>query len=150
VKTPFFFALSRRYGRKHAFFHPDCQYSLDNLKFDLYSGCQEKPRLKLSKTTSKALVLYLLLRKKGIAAELEKSDGHKKIDIAVVEARLNIEVDGSHRNRDHNQALTDLERTLYSFARGFYTLRIPNSLLKRHPIRTADYVEQIINPGKRK
>jgi very-short-patch-repair endonuclease len=98
----------------------------------------------------KALVLYLLLRKKGIPAELEKSDGHKKIDIAVVEARLNIEVDGSHHNTDHKQALTDVERTLYSFERGFYTLRIPNSLVKKHPVRTADYVEQIIRLGQRK
>jgi hypothetical protein len=35
------------------------------------------------------------LKKREVPAELEKFDGHKTIDIAVADARVNIEVDGS-------------------------------------------------------
>jgi very-short-patch-repair endonuclease len=103
-----------------------------------------------STTTRHALVLYLLLKKMGIPAELEKYDGHKRIDIAVVEAKLNIEVDGRHHNTDHNQALSDLQRTFYSLEKGFYTLRIPNTLLSKHLAETAKYIADIVNLSRGK
>jgi very-short-patch-repair endonuclease len=90
--------------------------------------------------TKHALSLYFLLKKKGIRAELEKCDGFKTIDIAITEARLNIEVDGSHHNTKHDQALADLKRTYHSFQKGYYTLRIPNSLVQNRLTETAKYV----------
>lgn len=61
------------------------------------------------------------------------------MDVGVVSARLNIEVDGSHHNTKHEQALADLKRTYYAFEKKHYTLRIANSPVKSHPRETADY-----------
>jgi very-short-patch-repair endonuclease len=126
------------------------QYSMKHFQFALCIPCQSSLRDKIEVTTSHTLSLYFLLRKKGIAAQLEKFDGFKTIDIAVVEARLNIEVDGAHHNTRHEQALADLKRTYYAFEKGYYTLRIPNSLVKSHPVETADYVADFVELSLRK
>ena len=77
-------------------------------------------------------------------AELEKWDGYKTIDIAVTEAKVNIEVDGKHHNYNHQQALSDLKRTFYSFQKGYLTLRIPNSLVEWSIEETADYITEFL------
>ena len=74
------------------------------------------------KATEYAKTLYFALKERGVPAELEKYDGHKSIDIAIVEARVNIEVDGSHHNRDSGQARADLRRTLFSFKKGHFAI----------------------------
>jgi very-short-patch-repair endonuclease len=125
-------------------------YSLEHFQFALCIPCQKKMQDKWNAATKHALSLYFLLKKKGIRAELEKCDGFKTIDIAITEARLNIEVDGSHHNTRHDQALADLQRTFYSFQKGYYTLRIPNSLVKNHLTETADYVASFVELGRKK
>jgi len=103
------------------------------------------------KATDYAIALYFALKERGVPAELEKYDGHKTIDIAIVEAKVNIEVDGSHHNRDSKQARTDLRRTLFSFKKGYFTLRIPNSLIREDLIDDIadDIVEMLIIGRKR-
>lgn len=86
--------------------------------------------LDFSSATNEAIALYFALKQRGVPAILEKNDGHKTIDIAVPDAKVNIEVDGEHHNYDAKQAMKDLERTLYSFKKGYSTLRIPNSLTR--------------------
>lgn len=80
--------------------------------------------------TPEARKLGDLLRGYGWNVEFEKWDGHKHIDIAITEAKFNIEVEGSQHNLNPNQAFTDQLRDFYSDQRGFVTKRIPNSLLK--------------------
>jgi len=63
---------------------------------------------------------------------------------------LNFEIDGSHQYIRHDQALAGLKRTYYAFEKGYYTLRIPNSLVKSHPIETADYVADFVELRLRK
>jgi hypothetical protein len=87
------------------------QFSLDHFDYAPCISCQDRSRDRIELTTSYTLALYFLLRKKGINAELEKFDGFKTIDIAVVVARLNIKVDGAHHNTRHEQALADLKRS---------------------------------------
>ena len=82
---------------------------------------------------------------RNVPAELEKYDGYKTIDIAVTDAKVNIEVDGAHHNYDHRQALADLQRTYFAFKKGYLTLRIPNSLVKSNLNDTADYITQFLN-----
>jgi len=94
----------------------------------------------IDQTTSETLALYFALRERGVPAELEKFDGHKTIDIAVTDAKVNIEVDGAHHNYDVRQALADLKRTYFSFLKGYLTLRIPNSLVRLNLEETADYI----------
>ncbi|OAV65600.1 hypothetical protein Barb7_03013 [Bacteroidales bacterium Barb7] len=105
-------------------------YSINYFGLPLCRTHQDWIRQLPDSTTNEAITLYFTLKQKGIPAELEKYDGHKHIDIAIVNARLNIEVDGGHHNYSSKQALADLQRTYFSLQKGYYTIRIPNSLIK--------------------
>ncbi len=78
-------------------------------------------------------------------AELDKWDGFKTIDITVTDAKVNIEVDGNHHNFNHQQALSDLKRTYYSFQKGYLKLRIPNSLVEWSIEETTNYITGFLN-----
>jgi very-short-patch-repair endonuclease len=84
----------------------------------------------------------------GVPAELEKFDGYKTIDIAVVEAKVNIEVDGMQHKYNSRQALADLKRTYYSFKKGYITLRIPNTLINWNVNETAKYIFDFLNESE--
>jgi len=96
-------------------------------------------------STVSAMSLYFALKERGVPAQLEKWDGYKHIDIAIPQAKINIEVDGGHHNYDNTQALSDLKRTYHSFLKGYLTLRIPNSLVARHLDKTADHITEMLN-----
>jgi len=122
-------------------------YSIKKYHRILCINCQKGSlKEKVSEPTPLSNKLYLALKKQGVPAKLEKYDGYKHIDIAVPEAKVNIEVDGGHHNFDHKQALSDLKRTYYSFKKGGYlTLRIPNSLLENHFDETVNYIVRFLN-----
>jgi very-short-patch-repair endonuclease len=103
-------------------------------------------------STDEAIRLYFALKQRGVPAQLEKYDGHKHIDIAIPEAKVNIEVDGSHHHHNPQQALADLKRTYYSFLKGYHTIHIPNSLVLDESIlnETADYVVAFLNESLNK
>ena len=92
-----------------------------------------------------SLLLYIGLQSREIHCELEKFDGHKSIDIAIPERKINIEVDGRHHH-NYDQALSDLKRTMYSWAKGYFTLRVPNILIqeKSQFHEVLDTIEKII------
>lgn len=118
------------------------------------SYSMKKPFSKIKKTegnepTQEAKKLYYALKRRGIQAELEKCDGFKHIDIAITSARLNIEVDGRHHNYNPDQALADLKRTYYSSAKGYETIRIPNTLVKKNVEKAADLIADLVY-GRRK
>jgi very-short-patch-repair endonuclease len=108
---------------------------------------EEKARVK---STPQALKLSDALREVGIPTKLEQWDGHKHIDIAIPEYKLNIEVDGGYHNTEPKQALADLKRTFYSFKKGYFTLRIPNSLVENHFQECVDLIVEMVNIGKDK
>jgi very-short-patch-repair endonuclease len=121
------------------------EYSKSHFSLSLCRSCQIKFRNLKNEPTPEAKELYLALRKRGVPAELEKFDGYKTIDIAVTEARVNIEVDGTHHNYTPQQAIADLYRTFFSFQKGYITLRIPNSLIKHDLEMTADLVTEFLS-----
>lgn len=125
-------------------------YSMNNYNFPLCRSCQDWVRNISQNSTPEALSLYLELRKRDVPAELEKWDGYKHIDIAIVEAKINIEIDGMHHSFDPQQAKSDLMRTYYSFMKGYYTLRIPNQLVRSHLDETADMITDILSESARK
>jgi len=86
----------------------------------------------IDRATPEARRLCFALKEKGFYALIDFWDGHKHIDIAIPEAKINIEVDGLQHNFKPEQALADLKRTYYSFKKGYFTLRIPNSLISNH------------------
>ncbi len=101
-----------------------------------------------AKSTLQAKKISDALRKRGIPTLLELWDGHKHIDIAIPEYKLNIEVDGEHHNTKPKQALADLKRTYYSFKKGYFTLRIPNSLVENHFEECIDLIVDIVDASK--
>lgn len=123
---------------------PVYHYSTTHFGLPLCVACQQDFKIKSQKATKDALALYIALRCREVPAELEKWDGHKTIDIAVTEARVNIEVDGMQHNFNPNQALSDLKRTFFAFKKGYLTLRIPNSLVRSHLDQTADFITEFL------
>lgn len=124
-------------------------YSTSNYNNPLCLNCQHWFKHIIQFTTQETFDLYIALKQRNVPAEIEKSDGYKTIDIAIVEARVNIEVDGGHHNFNPNQALSDLQRTYHSFLKGYLTLRIPNSLVRFHLQETADMIEGILIENSR-
>jgi hypothetical protein len=122
------------------------RYSTDNFGYSLCRSCQSwfEEILLFSTATPEAIAIYFALKRRGVPAELEKNDRFKTIDIAVIDAKVNIEVDGAHHNFKATQALADLDRTLYSFKKGYLTLRIPNSLAKYHLEKAADKITEFL------
>lgn len=121
-------------------------YSMDNFDHPLCRDCQDYLRNKRYYTSVTPLCekLYYQLRKRGVDAELEDFDGKKTVDIVVHEAKLHIEVDGVHHNREADQALRDLQRSYDSFKRGYLTLRIPNSLVREHIEQAANLIRSFV------
>ena len=103
-------------------------------------------------TTFETIRLYFALKMRGVPAIIEKYDGFKHIDIAIPDAKVNIEVDGAHHNYNNMQALADLKRTYHSFVRGYLTLRIPNSLVYNDFVlnETAEYIVGFLNENLKK
>jgi very-short-patch-repair endonuclease len=125
-------------------------FSTRKYKYPLCIPCQEWIEAKQIKTPPEAIQLYLALKLRGVTAELEKFDGYKSIDIAVVDAKINIEVDDPNRNYNHEPALADLRRALFSFQKGYLTLRIPNTLIGENPDETADAIADFLKLSKLK
>lgn len=116
-------------------------FSIDKYNIPLCIEHQKWIDKKANRTTSEVIKLYFALK----PAELEKYDGFKHIDIVIPKAKINIEVDRLHHN--YKQAFSDLKRTFYSFLKGYYTLRIPNCLVKDDKLlkETAEVIHQIFN-----
>ena len=99
-----------------------------------------------SKATNEANRLYVALSELGWKVQSEPYDGFKHVDLAIPEAKIDIEVDGQHHNTSSKQALADVKRTFHSFRKGIFTLRIPNSLVNDQ-VRlsdTAKHLDQLL------
>jgi len=120
-------------------------YSYDYFGIPLCMPHQKWVKQQELASTVSAMSLYFALKERGVPAQLEKFDGYKHIDIAIPQAKVNIEVDGGHHNYSDKQALSDLKRTYHSFLKGYLTLRIPNSLVKYHLDDTADHITEMLN-----
>ena len=120
-------------------------FSTSTFGHPLCIPCQQDVGNKFNYSTKETINLYFSLRDRGVPAKLEKFDGYKAVDIAVIEARVNIEVDGVRQVNNADEAFADLQRTFYSFKKGFLTLRIPSVLVKQNLNQTADYVTAFLN-----
>ena len=111
----------------------------------LCSSCQLQYRDALHISAHNANRLFFALKARNIDAVLSHYDGKKTVDIFVERSGLCIEVDGEQHNTNAEQALKDLMRTFYSFRKGYITLRIPNSLVKKNLRETVKFVIFIID-----
>lgn len=82
--------------------------------------------------SSHAKLLYDALIKKGVNAQSEYWDGHKTIDIAILEAKLYIEVDGLQHFIDPEQIIRDFNRNHYSDGDDFRTFYVTNQIIDKY------------------
>lgn len=121
-------------------------FSLEHFSYPICRYCQDEIRRTTTDTTTPLAVwLFIELKGRGVPVELEKHDGFKTIDLAVVDAKLNIELDGMHHH-GFSQALADLKRTAHSLRKGYITLRIPNTLVRdATPFKLHEIVDYIVD-----
>lgn len=135
--------------------HKEINYSINKYGIPLCFNCQKWVEDISYITTQQTIALYFDLKGRGLEPQIEKYDGYKHIDIAIPQARINIEIDGAHHNTNSNQALSDLKRTFYSLMKGYTTIRIPNSLINNKPARyetaniLADLIYKLLNDRNR-
>ena len=138
--------------------HPPCQcvncqdkippailrHSINFIGYALCMNCQDHLRYTLKHTSRETAKLYFLLKSRGIPAELVKPNGYKNIDIAISNAKVNIEVDRPKNDYHHQQAITDLKQRYYSFNKGYYTLRIPNEMVAYDHNEAVEFIEEFL------
>jgi very-short-patch-repair endonuclease len=89
--------------------------------------------------------LHEALGKLGIDSIVEYNDGHKHVDIAIVSARIFIEVDGLHHFTDPKQIEADFKRNHYSDGDDFDTIHIPNIIIQHHCDEVAAAIAKVIS-----
>ena len=82
--------------------------------------------------TKEAADLKEALENMGVRVLVELHDGHKHIDLAIPNAKINVEVDGLQHLTDPEQIVSDLSRGYYSHKNGYDTIHIPNEMVRLH------------------
>ena len=88
--------------------------------------------------TKEAAELKDALKERGVKVYVELNDGYKHVDLAIPDAKLNVEVDGVHHLTNPHQIVTDLNRGYYSNKLGYSTMHIPNEMIHLHLGEIAD------------
>ena len=93
--------------------------------------------------TTQALKLSEALNEKGVNHTLEYDDGFKHVDIAIEWAKLYLEIEGEQHLYNPKQIITDYKRDNYSLKDGFYTIRIPNTIIQKDVRSVAECVADL-------
>ncbi len=88
-------------------------------------------------------MLFTALKMKEINSVLEKCDAPWHTDIAILDAKINIEVDGSHHSWLWRQMESDKLKETFFKEKGFETIRFTNLQVKRELDYCVDEVEKI-------
>lgn len=116
--------------------------SMETLGVELCTKHQERIKylIKEKGTSIEAIQLYYGLKEAGVNPMLEWWDGKRSIDIAISRVKLNIQIDSEYHRLTHEQAMNNLQGTMYSFKNGFTTIRIPHFLIKHYPEETVENI----------
>lgn len=98
------------------------------------------PRL----ATPQAKMLHDALIALGVDAKLEYNDGHKTVDIAVLPAKLYIEVDGGHHFTNPDQIERDFKRFHFSDGDDFNTFYVTNHIVELHCEKVAKALAEVV------
>lgn len=93
--------------------------------------------------TKYAQLLHDELKRRGIDSILEYDDGFKKVDLAILPAKIYVEIDGIQHLTNPKQIIKDFKRDYYSEHDGYYTIRIPNEIMKNHFGGIADAIAEV-------
>ena len=88
--------------------------------------------------------LHQALLKRGVETVCEYSDGHKHVDLAILQAGIYIEVDGSQHFTDAKQIKSDFKRGYWSTINAFDTIHIPNSIIEKYLDKVADAITEVV------
>jgi very-short-patch-repair endonuclease len=89
-------------------------------------------------------LLYDALIKRGITATLAYNDGHKTVDIAVLPARMFIEVDDLGHFTNPDQIVRDFERHHFSDGDDFDTFYVTNQIIDHYVDKVADALVEVV------
>jgi very-short-patch-repair endonuclease len=81
-------------------------------------------------STPNEINLYNALSRRSIKAELQHWDGHKHVDLAIIDPRIYIEVDEIQHFTDPHQIISDFERSHYSDVEGYHTFFVTDQILE--------------------
>lgn len=91
-----------------------------------------------------ATMLYEALCRRGINAELEYYDGHKTVDIAILNAHLYIEVDGIQHFTKPEQIMRDFKRYHFSDGDDFNTFYVTNQIINKYLDEVVDALVKVV------
>lgn len=94
--------------------------------------------------TAREKALHDELIKRGIDTKLQHNDGHKTVDIAVLPARLYIEVDDLRHFTDPDQIERDLKRNHFSDGDDFATYYVTNQIIDNYLEKVADALAEVV------
>lgn len=101
-------------------------------------------------TTEQEKKLYKALKKRGIDCILEYNDGHKTVDIAINNSKIDIEVDGLYHYLRAKQIVSDIHRSRHSEKNGFSTIHIFNAIIDHHLEQVADAIAKVAKANIKK
>lgn len=82
--------------------------------------------------TATEIALEKQLEEDGLEVVPQFHDGHKRVDLRVRDAKVDIEVDGLHHLTNPFQINKDLNRSHYSHREGYETLHVQNRDVRSH------------------
>ncbi len=97
-----------------------------------------------SSSSKHSKLLFDALISRGVNASLEYNDGHKTVDIAVLDAKLFIEVDGLQHFTNPEQIMRDFKRSHYSDGDDFRTFYVTNQIIEKYLDQVADALAKVI------
>jgi len=89
-------------------------------------------------------MLYDALIKRGVDAKLGHNDGHKTVDIAILPAKVFIEVDDLGHFTNPEQIMRDFDRNHFSDGDDFRTFYVTNQIIDHFVDKVADALVQVI------
>ena len=95
-------------------------------------------------STPHEIKLYEALIKRNIDATLGYYDQHKTVDIAVLPARMYIEVDDLRHFTDPVQIERDFKRSHFSDGDDFCTFYVTNQIIDNYVEKVADALAEVI------
>jgi very-short-patch-repair endonuclease len=121
-------------------------YTMDSFGIAMCQPCTRNYISKLPYSEPLERILYAALLNKGVKGmELQYFDGFKTVDIAIMSAKLHIEVDGP-RHSEATQARSDMWRTYYSLRQSdVMTLRIPNTVVLEDVESAATLITKVVS-----
>ena len=124
-----------------------CNELIDNNMYEFTKTQLGKPLCKKHQGTRYQRMLFEALKGRGINCEFEFYDGFKHVDIAIPQAKLYIEIDGSHHSTDATQLSKDLKRDELSNKDGYRTKHYTNKELAENFTKIVDALVEVITEG---